>query len=284
MTYAITGSTGGLGSLIVKHVLDQGIPPKNILALARNQAKTDSLKNLGVTVRIADYNDPAGYEKALQGVDRLLLVSGSDVGQRLSQHQSVLQAAQKAGVKQVIYTSLAHADTSTNPLAPEHLGTEQALRASGLDWVILRNNWYTENYAGDLAGAKQSGTIVAAVKAGRVASALKIEYAEAAARVLTGEGHSKKVYELAGTPWSFPELAAAATQVLGREVSYKLITEEEKTALLKSFGLPEALAAFFASVDTTIDQGSLGSASGDLAGLLGRSPLDLVSALKTLTQ
>jgi NAD(P)H dehydrogenase (quinone) len=181
----------------------------------------------------------------------------------------------------VVYTSIAHADTSPNPLAPEHKATEKALLDSGLSFVILRNNWYSENYADDLRRAKESGTIAAAVGDGRVASASRGDYAEAAARVLSGEGHAGKAYELTGTKaWDYRELAATAAEILGRSVSFTSMTADERRKGLLSAGLPEGAAAFVASLDQAIEAGSLASVSGDLEKLLGRKPQSLKDGLR----
>jgi NAD(P)H dehydrogenase (quinone) len=282
MKYAVTGSTGGLGSLAVKQLVKEGVSPSSIIALARSEAKAESLKSMGVTVRVADYDDTASLKSALAGVDRLLLVSGNAVGQRFAQHSNVLEAAKAAGVKRIAYTSLIAADTSTNPLAGEHKATEAAIKASGLEYVILRNNWYTENFLGDVAGAKQTGMILAAVTTGTVASALKAEYAEAAVRALMDDRHEGKIYELAGKPWTYSELAKAVSAVIGKPVAFKAISEAEKKAVLLAAGLPEGGAAFYASVDLSIEAGTLSHTSGDLEMLLGRKPLDLEKALRQL--
>lgn len=282
MKIAVTGATGALGSLVLEHLLGRGTPAGQIAALVRDPEKAADLRAKGLDVRAADYDNEAGFVTALQGIDRLLLISGNQVGGRQQQHERVIRAAKTAGVKQVIYTSLIQADRSSNPLAGEHLGTERFLQASGLDWVILRNNWYTENYAGDLLAARDSGELLAAVRTGRVASALRTEYAEAAAAVLTSEGHSRQVYELAGPSWSFAELAAEASRLLGKPVQFRSITEAEQRARLEGFGVPAKLAAFFASIDPSIEAGSLAYTGPDLARLLGRAPLPLAEALKTL--
>jgi NAD(P)H dehydrogenase (quinone) len=283
MKYAVTGSTGGLGSLSIKHLVAAGVSPASIVALARSAAKAEALEKMGVTVRIADYDDVGSLEKALSGVDRLLLVSGNAIGQRFPQHSNVLKAAETAGVKRIAYTSLIAADTSTNPLAGEHKATEAAIRASGLEYVILRNNWYTENFLGDVAGARQTGTIIAAVKTGKVASALKAEYAEAAIKALMDDRWVGKTLELAGKAWSYSELAKAVSAVIGKPVAFKTVSEAEKKAALLQAGLPEGGAAFYALLDLSIEAGTLDHTSGDLETLLGRKPLELEEALRSLT-
>lgn len=281
MTYAVTGSTGALGTLAVQHLLNLKTPAASIVALARDEGKAAALKAKGVTVRVADYDNKASLEAALRGVDRVLLVSSSAVGQRAAQHQAVIDAAKAAGVKLVVYTSLADAATSTNVLAPEHKATEAALKASGLPHVILRNNWYTENYADDVKYAKASGVIAAAVGTGRVASASRTDYAEAAARVLVGEGHAGKTYELTGArAWDYAELAAAAAEVLGRPVTFQNLTPADRKAGLLAAGLPEGIADFVVALDASIAAGTLATAHSDLERLLGRRPQTLVEGLK----
>lgn len=283
MTYAVTGATGAYGTLAVRHLLNLKVPAASIVAVVRNEAKAAGLKALGVDVRVAAYGDVPALTKALGGVDRLLLVSSSEVGQRAVQHQSVIDAAKAAGVKLVAYTSLSQADTSTNALAPEHKATELALRASGVPFVILRDNWYTENYANDLQHAQSSGIIAAAVGKGRVASASRTDYAEAGARVLVGEGHAGKVYELTGsTAWDYAELAKTAGEVLGRTVTFVDQTPAERKNVLLSVGLPEGIADFVTALDAGIAAGTLDKVSPDLERLLGRKPLTLKEGLKAI--
>jgi len=281
MLYAVTGSTGAYGTLAVRHLLNLKVPASSIVALARNEAKAAGLKALGVQVRLADYNDSPSLDLALKGVDRLLLVSGSEVGKRFVQHQAVIDAAKVAGVKLVIYTSISQADTSTNPLAPEHKATEEYLRHSGVPFVLLRDNWYSENYVDDVKNAKTSGSIFAAAGTGKVASASRTDYAEAAARVLIGEGHAGKVYELTGaTAWTYAELARTAGELLGKTVTFHNQTPAERKKALVGFGLPEGVADFVTALDHAVETGTLAKATGDLARILGRTPLSLKEGLK----
>ena len=283
MVYAVTGASGHFGTLAVQHLLKLKVPASSIVAVVRNEAKASTLKSWGVTVRAADYNDRASLDKALKGVDRLLLVSGSEPGHRLAQHSAVVDAAKAAGVKLIAYTSISHADTSKNPLAPEHKGTEEYLKKAGVPFVALRNNWYTENYADDVNYARSSGVIANAAPHGKVASASRTDYAEAAARALTGEGHAGKVYELTGpTAWTFTEFAAAASEVLGKPVTYKSLSPDERKKGLIAAGLPEGVAGFVLSLDLTIEDGTLAAATGDLEKLLGRKPLSLKEGIELL--
>jgi NAD(P)H dehydrogenase (quinone) len=283
MVYAVTGATGHFGTLAVEHLLKLKVPASSIVAVVRNEAKASHLKSLGVTVRVADYTDRAALDRALKGVDRLLLISGSEPGKRLPQHTAVIEAAQAAGVKLIAYTSISQADTSSNPLAPEHKGTEAVLKKAGVPFVLLRNNWYTENYADDVKGAGASGAIANASPTGRVASASRTEYAEAAVRALIGEGHAGKIYELTGpVAWNFEEFAATASEVLGKKVTYHKQTPDERKKTLLSFGLPEGVAGFVLSLDLGTEAGTLAKATGDLEKLLGRKPLTLKEGIKLL--
>lgn len=283
MTYAVTGATGAYGTHAVRHLLNLKVPAASIVALVRNEAKAAGLKALGVDVRVATYSDVPALTKALKGVDRLLLVSSSEVGQRAVQHQSVIDAAKAVGVKLVAYTSLSQADTSTNPLASEHKATEAALRASGIPFVVLRDNWYTENYADDLRHARASGVIAAAVGNGRVASASRTDYAEAGARVLVGEGQAGKVYELTGSAaWDYAELARTIGELVGRPVAFQNQTLDERKKFLLSVGLPEGIADFVTALDAGIAAGTLEKVSPDLEKLLGRKPQTLKEGLMEL--
>jgi NAD(P)H dehydrogenase (quinone) len=280
MTYAVTGSTGALGTLVIQHLLDLGVPSSSIVALARNKAKAAKLEDLGITIRIADYEEPSSLEKALHGVDHLLLVSGSEVGKRAGQHGNVISAAKKSGVSLLVYTSITRADTSVSPLAPEHKSTEEAIRKSGLPYVILRNNWYTENYIDDVKRAGTTGTLEAAVGKGKVSSASRSDYAEAAARVLVGEGHAGKIYELAGDAWDYSQLAHAASEILGSAVAFKALSPEQRTQSLLAAGMPQGVADFVVGLDRSIEAGALAEDSADLEHLLGRKPLSLKDGLK----
>jgi NAD(P)H dehydrogenase (quinone) len=283
MNYAVTGSTGSLGSLVIRHMLTSGIQPASIIALARDKSKANDLLKSKVEVRMADYNDRNSLDKALIGVDRLLLISSNDLTKRFDQHKSVIDSAKAAGVKLVVYTSIINADKTSNPLAPDHKATEEYIKKSGMPYVILRNNWYTENFAGDLKGAKDTGVIYSATVSGRIASASRTDYAEAAARVLTGSGHERKIYELSGgTAWNLDEFSAVAGKVLGRNVELKKLSPDARKAGLKAFGIPDNVVEFILSLELSADAGTLSMVTEDLFGLLGRHPLDLKEGLKAI--
>lgn len=282
MTIAITAATGQLGRLVVEQLLDTR-PATEIVAVVRDAAKAAPLAARGVDVRVADYIDRPSLETAFQGVDTLLFVSGSEVGQRVTQHQNVVDAATAAGVGRVVYTSAPRATTSELILAPEHKATEEYLEASGLPFTILRNNWYTENYAPQLDVVRESGTLVAAVGDGRIASATRADYAAGAVAVLTGEGHDGKVYELGGdVAWTYDDLAAALGEVVGREVVYKPVDAAQLTAILTGAGVDEGTAAFAVALDQNIAAGALAEVTSDLSRLIARPTTPLVEGLRPL--
>src|SRR5687768_3902879 len=194
MKIGVTGATGQLGRIVIQK-LKQKVAGEKIVALARSKQKA---ADLGVEVREADYDRPETLASALQGVDTLLLISGSEVGKRAPQHTNVISAAKQAGVKWIVYTSILRADKSTISLAGEHLATEKALKESGIPFTLLRNGWYTENYTGSIPGALAGGALAGSAGNGKISSAARADFAEAAVAVLTGSGQQGKVYELAG--------------------------------------------------------------------------------------
>ena len=283
MTIAVTGTSGHLGRLVVESLLARGAAPADVVALARTTAKVADLADRGVVVREADYDRPETLVPALDGVEVLVLVSGSEVGRRVPQHQAVIDAAKGAGVRRVVYTSAPHADTSPLVLAPEHKATEELLATSGLTTTILRNGWYTENYLPDVQRARETGELVASVGDGRVASASRADYADAAAVVaLAGDGtHDDAVYELSGdVAWDFDELARTATEVLGRPVTYRAVEPEEQRGALLAAGLDEGTAGFVVALEGDTRAGLLAETTGDLARLIGRPTTPLGEGLR----
>lgn len=281
MTILVTGASGHLGRLVVESLLARGVAPAEIRAGARDTAKIADLAEQGVqTVRL-DYTDAASVASAVAGADRVLLVSGTEMGQRATQHAAVISAAAAAGVSQFVYTSAPRATTSSLVLAPEHKATEEAIAASGVPATILRNNWYTENYLSNVAQAGASGVLSASVGDGRVASASRRDFAEAAAVVLTSEGHVGQVYELGGdVAWNFDELAAAISELSGREVVYTPLSTEEHAAQLAGFGLDEGTIGFVTALDANIRDGALAEVTGELSRLIGRPTTPLLEGLR----
>lgn len=283
MSVVVTGATGHLGRLVVENLLERGVPADQVVAVGRRTESLADLAERGVQVRRADFDDRASLDEALRGAESVLLVSGSEVGRRVAQHAQVIEAAKAAGVRHLVYTSAPHADTTPLVLAPEHKATEELIRASGVPFTLLRNSWYTENYLGDLEQARATGEVVSSVGAGRVASASRADYAAAAAAVLTGTGHDGAVYELSGdTSWDFTELAAAISQVIGREVVYRSVTPDERLAGLRAAGLDEGTAQFVVALEGNTRDGLLAETTGDLARLIGRPTTPLVDGLRAV--
>jgi len=278
----VTGASGQLGRLAVEALLRRGVPAGEIVAAVRTPAKAADLAAKGVLVRAADYDKPETLDAALQGADKLLLVSSSEVGKRAPQHVAAIAAAVRAGVKFVVYTSLLHADTSPLGLAVEHVATEKALADSGLPFVVLRNAWYLENHVGTVGGALAHGAVIGAAGEGRFSSAARADFAEAAAVVLTTPGHAGKVYELAGdASFTLADFAATIASVSGKPVNYVNMGEAELTGALVGVGLPEPLAAMLADSDVGASKGALFDDSKTLSGLIGRpttTHADLVRA------
>lgn len=271
----VTGATGQLGRLVVQNLL-RSVPAGNIVALARDPAKAADLAALGVQVRQADYTRPATLESALAGAQKLLLISSSEVGQRVAQHRAVIDAAVRARVGLIAYTSLLHADTSPLGLALEHKETEAMLKASGLPVVLLRNGWYSENYAASVPAALAHGAVIGSAGEGRIASAARADYAAAAAAVLTTDGQAGRVYELAGdTAYTLAEFAAEIARQSDQPVVYNNLPEAEYAAALVGFGLPQPLAAMLADSDTGASKGGLFDGSRQLGALIGRATTPL---------
>ncbi|WP_207835864.1 SDR family oxidoreductase [Williamsia soli] len=281
MTTAITGATGQLGSLVVTDLLQRGVAPGEIVAIVRDNAKAAPLAEKGVTVRVADYSDRAALKSALDGVDKLLLISGSEVGQRVPQHINVIEAAEAAGVSLIAYTSLLKADSSGVSLAPEHLATEERLAASSIPSVLLRNGWYWENYGSALPQAIESGTLYGAAGDGRLAAASRADYAAAAAAVLTLDDQGGKTYELGGDErLTYAEFAKIVGEVVGKDVAYVDLSESDYAAALAGAGLPEPVATMLAGADAGISRGELDTESGDLQTLIGRPSTPVADVIR----
>ena len=277
---AITGATGQLGQHVIESLL-KTVPASQIVAIVRNPAKATALSQQGITVRQADYSDEAALTAALQGIDKLLLISSSEVGQRASQHRNVINAAKAAHVKFIAYTSLLHADTSPLGLADEHVATEKMLAESGIAYALLRNGWYTENYLASAPAALEHGVFIGAADEGKIASATRADYAAAAARVISEDGHAGKTYELAGDAgWTLSQLAAELAKQSGKKVVYQNLSEADFAAALKGVGLPAGLADMLADSDTGASKGGLFDDSHTLSKLIGRPTTSLADSVK----
>ena len=277
---AITGATGQLGQHVIETLL-KTVPASQIVAIVRNPAKATALSQQGITVRQADYSDEAAFTTALQGIDKLLLISSSEVGQRAPQHRNVINAAKAAHVKFIAYTSLLHADRSPLGLADEHVATEKMLAESGIAYALLRNGWYTENYLASAPAALEHGVFIGAAGEGKIASATRADYAAAAARVISEDGHAGKIYELVGDAgWTLSQLAAELAKQSGKKVVYQNLSEADFAAALKSVGLPAGLADMLADSDVGASKGGLFDDSHTLSKLIGRPTTSLADSVK----
>lgn len=276
---AITGANGQLGQLVIKSLL-QKTQASNIVALVRNPDNAQSLREQGIEVRKSDYNQPDTLTRALQGVDKLLLISGSEVGSRVSQHQAVINAAKDAGVKLFAYTSILKADSSPMMLAQEHKATETLITESGLPAVILRNGWYTENYTQSLQGVLQAGAVAGAAQQGKLFTAARKDYAEAAAVVLTSENQAGKVYELAGDEgFTLAEYAAEISKQTDKDIPYADMSGDDFAKLLVQVGLPEGFAGALADSEVQAAKGWLAEESKTLSQLIGRATTPLAESV-----
>ncbi|MFJ8766063.1 SDR family oxidoreductase [Streptomyces clavifer] len=279
MSIVVTGATGELGRLVVEQLLDT-VPADRIAAVVRSEEKAAGLAARGVEIRIADYDRPETLAGAFEAGDRVLLVSGNEVGKRVPQHTAVIDAAKAAGVAQLAYTSVLGGPAADFQLAAEHRVTEQLILESGLPYTFLRNGWYTENYTANLAPVLEHGTVVGNAGDGRVASATRADYAAAAAAVLTGEGHLGAAYELSGdVAWSLAEYAATVSAATGKEITYTEVPAAAHQEILVGAGLPEGFAAILVDVDEAIGRGLLAGTSGDLARLTGRPTTPLAETV-----
>lgn len=271
----ITGATGQLGQIVIEKLLKTQ-NPSNVVAAVRNPQKAESLVKAGVQVRTADYGKPETLREAFKGATQILLISSSEVGQRFTQHKAVIEAAQEAKVKQIVYTSILKADTSRLGLAAEHLQTEKLIQQSGLSYTILRNGWYLENHTDNLNPALEYGVIMGSAKDGLFSSASRADFAAAAVAVLTTSGHENKIYELAGdAAFTLSDLAKAVCEKSGREVIYKDMPMGDYEKALIGVGVPAPFANLLADSDVGASLGDLHSNSHDLSRLIGRATTTL---------
>jgi len=279
-TYGITGASGQLGRLAVQELLARGIPAGDVVAVVRTPSRAADLADRGVRVREADYASPRALDAALDGVDRLLLISSSEAGQRVAHHTNVIQAAKTAGTTRIAYTSMLNADHTINPLASEHQDSERALCAAGVPFTLLRNGWYTENYTDQLGQYLQHGEILGAAGRGRISAATRQDYAAAAAAALLKDDDGNRTYELGGPAFDLPELARVISEVTGTPVTYTDLSVDDYAARLERTGLDEASARFVAALDASIANGDLETDSRDLEQLLAHSITPLVDAVR----
>ena len=280
LSIAVTGASGHLGRLVIEALLDRKFPASKIVACVRDPHKVSDFAGRGVEVRLGDYTQPDSLDAAFKGIERLLLISSNEVGERLPQHKSVVAAARRTGVKFIAYTSIPKADTTLMQLAAEHKATEQLIRESGISFAFLRNSWYFENYTDRLPSILEHKAIFGSAGQGRVSAATRADYAAAAAAVLTADYHENKVYELGGdTAFTLTELAAEIAKQTGAEIVYRDLPVEQYAQALIGAGLPEPLARVLADADLGIKRGDLSVESGDLSRLTNRPTTTLAEAV-----
>ena len=267
----VTGATGNLGTLVVEGLIKQ-VPAEDIAVVVRDAAKAARFGELGVEVRVADYSDPASLVDAFRSGEKVLLISGSELGQRVPQHQAVIDAAKAAGVALLAYTSVLGGPAADFELAREHQITERYLIDSGLPYVLLRNGWYHEVYTEALGQTIAGGFLTSTAEGAKIASAARADYAAAAVAVLTGEGHVNKEYELSGdVAYTYEEFTAEVSRQLGKEVTVNRVPAQTHREILAGAGLPEPIPAILVGVDEAISRGLLAVQTGDLSKLIGRS-------------
>jgi NAD(P)H dehydrogenase (quinone) len=276
----VTGATGHLGRAVVENLLERGVAPERIVAGGRNLAAAASLAERGVDVRRIDYDDPASLAEAFAGAGRVLIVSGMDFGRRVGQHLAAAQAAKDAGAELVVYTSAPHAATTSMQLAADHRATEEGIRALGIPFTFLRNSWYLEGYTDRIPTYLEHGAVVGSAGAGRISGAARGEQAEAAAVVLSTDGHENATYELGGDDaFTLADLAALVAEHSGKPVVYRDVPVAELTGILTGAGLPAPVAAVIADVDRAIVEGALYIDTGDLSRLIGRPTTTLAEVV-----
>lgn len=281
MSIVVTGATGQLGRHVLEALLERGVAAGDIVAAGRSVEKLADFAERGVRVQPMDYADAGSVAAALKGATRVLLISGSEVGQRVDQHRTVIEAAKAEGVELLAYTSIANADTTGMKLADEHKATEALLRESGVPFVLLRNGWYLENYTEQLPGALAQGAVAGSAGDGKVSGAARADYAHAAAAVLVADGQAGKVYELGGDEaFSMADLAAEISAATGKTISYNDLPAGDYAGLLASVGVPEAFAEILADSDLGIARGDLLVSTGDLQRLIGRPTTSLGQAVR----
>lgn len=282
MKIAITGATGQLGTLVLDHLLKK-IPASHLIALVRDTKKAQAFKEQGVEIRHFNYDQAETLSPALKGVDKVLFISASEIGRRSDQHKAIIEAAQHAQIPHLVYTSVINADTSELGLAEEHRETEALIKASGINYTILRNNWYSENYLAGLPQIIEAGALYGAAAESQINSASRVDLAEAAANVLTNDGHINKTYELAGSnTFTFKDLAAFIAEAANKPIHYQNLTAEEYHAALIQVGLPIYVVNVIVDADIQAQKGALFNPSKDLENLLGRKTTPIQDLIKAL--
>jgi NAD(P)H dehydrogenase (quinone) len=281
----ITGATGQLGTAVINHLLEK-TSANQIAAFVRDENKASALKEKGVDIRVGSYDDPVSLDNAMQGIEKVLLIAGTDEENRLRQHQNVVDAAKKVGVQYIAYTSRNLKDPSTlvNKLMVGHFQTEDCIKASGLNYVLFRNVLYMDTIPQFVGGERVFDTgINLPTGDGRVAFALRSEMGEAIAKVLLESDRSNRIYQLTGSEsYSFDDVAVTLTDLSGKEVNYTPAEKSVFEAQMKDRGTPEIMVQRVVGFLTDIKNGQEAEISPDLKNLLGRKPASLKAGLKVL--
>ena len=280
MSIVITAATGQLGNLVVQNLLKRGVKADDIVATGRALDRLEALRAQCVRTAVLDYNNPA--DGVITEGDTVLLISGSEVGQRIAQHGNVVAAAKAAGAARIVYTSVVGADATSLLVAPEHAATEDAIKDSGLTYTFLRNGWYHDNYQPAFEQARQTGVVVSSARDGRVTSASRADYSEAAALALIGDGHDNATYELGGdTAWTMRDLVDTFAEVLGKPVSLREVSTDEHVSVLREAGFDDGTIGFITTLDSNTADDTLLVASGDLSRLIGRPTTPISEAIRS---
>lgn len=282
MKILVTGATGKLGTKVVETLL-KSVPASQLAVSVRNPEKAEGLRNRGVDVRQGDYDRPETLDAAFAGIDRILIISADgDNETRIRQHTNAVEAAARAHVKFIAYTSVANASESKLFLAPPHQAAEKAILKTGIPYSFLRNNWYLENETASIQGVIAGAPWVTSAGSGKTGWALQQDYAEAAAAVLTGDGHENTVYELSGKLLTQDELASALGTVLGKEVPVQHVEDSAYADIMKSAGVPDFVIPILVGIQQSIREGSLEIDSNDFEKLLGRPATPIAEGLSQL--
>lgn len=277
----VTGASGKLGKLAIASLIQRGIKPDEIIATVREPEKAYYLIEMGVNIRYADYDYPETFSNIMSEVDSVVLISSSQLGKRVKQHMTVIDAAKKASIKHIVYTSLLHADSSSLGIAKEHVETEQAIYGSGIPYTILRNGWYSENYTDQIKSSFSQGVIMGCAGSGRLSTASRADYAEAIATVLTSKHHEGKIYELAGDQsFTLSEYASNLSFLSGKQISYQNFSKEVYRDTLIHYGLPEDIAELLSDSEYGASKGELYESSQTLSKLIDRDTTPIQKSIK----
>jgi NAD(P)H dehydrogenase (quinone) len=279
-TLLVTGASGQLGRLVLDTLLASGqVAPASIVATTRDTSKLADYAAKGITVRAADFDDPASLDAAFAGVAKVLIISTDTLdkpGKRLAQHKAAVAAAQKAGVKHILYTSMPQPDDSLVTFAPDHLGTEDAIKATGIPYTILRDGWYAENLFMSLPHALQTGAWYTSTGQGKIAHITRADTAAAIAGAVLKAGTGSRTYTLTGTKsHTAEEIAAIVSTATGKPLNVVHVTDAQLAEGLKGAGLPEGFIPTIVSFDANTREGKIASVTNDAQTLSGRTPTSL---------